>query len=71
MDIADIIIRAVLFVFLLYVGWTIVRAIGWLFRSGFSSAHKLPRAAGSAAATAADAANKLKDGFVEGWRSKR
>lgn len=74
MDVAEVIVRAVLFVIVLYAGWLCIRFVRALFRWALNAARnvqELPRKAGSAAAVATSAAKTVKDGFVEGYKSRR
>lgn len=73
MDWLDVVLRSVLFVLVLYAGWLCIRIIRWAFRTlwrGARHAHKLPRAAGGAAAVAVDAARSVKNQFVDGYKRK-
>lgn len=74
MDIAELIVRSIIFVIVLYAGWLCIRIVRALFRWTLNlgrSAQELPRRAGAATAVAVDAARTVKDSFVDGYRTKR
>lgn len=74
MDWLEIIARSALFVIACYILLLCFRVLRWLFRSALSgvrNVQELPRQAGSAAASVVDAARTVKDGFVDGYKSKR
>ncbi len=67
MDILDAAIRGSIAMVLIYFAWITIRGV---FRA-LSKLRHLPRAAGSAAATAARAAKNVRDEFAEGWKNKQ
>ena len=74
MDWLEIVARAGVFVVACYILLLSFRLLRRLFRSALNVARNvqgLPRQAGSAAAKAVDAAKTVKDGFVDGYKTRR
>ena len=63
----ETILRSLIFVAMLYVGWAVIRIIRWMFRS----AKNIPHKAGEVTATTVNAVQSVKDSFVDGYKNKR